>query len=113
MRVTKKRRLDLLGRVWLFEECSRRELNLLEGATTEMTFPAGKALTQQGELGRHFMVIVEGEVEVTRDSTQIAGIIPQDQSGIQGLKAISTGTIPTRTRATGTLLDTSSRWPSG
>jgi len=76
MRVTKKRRLDLLGRVWLFEECSRRELNLLEGATTEMTFPAGKALTQQGELGRHFMVIVEGEVEVIRDSTQIAVLGP-------------------------------------
>jgi len=76
MRVTKKHRLDLLGRVWLFEGCSRRELNLLESATTEMNFPAGKALTQQGEPGRHFMVIVEGQVEVTRDGTQIAVLGP-------------------------------------
>jgi CRP/FNR family transcriptional regulator, cyclic AMP receptor protein len=76
MRVTKKRRLDLLGSVWLFEGCSRRELNLLESAATEMNFPAGKALTQQGEQGRHFMVIVEGEVEVTRDGTQIAVLGP-------------------------------------
>ena len=52
MRVTKQRRLELLGNVWLFEQCSRRELNVLEGATTEMELPAGKILTKQGEIGR-------------------------------------------------------------
>ena len=76
MRVTKQRRLELLGRVWLFEQCSRKELNVLEAATTEMELPAGKLLTKQGEIGRHFMVIVEGEVEVTRDGTQIAVLGP-------------------------------------
>jgi CRP/FNR family cyclic AMP-dependent transcriptional regulator len=76
MGVTKKRRADLLGRVWLFEQCSNRELNVLQEAATEMEFPAGKILTQQGELGRHFMVIVEGQVEVTRDGTQIALLGP-------------------------------------
>ncbi len=76
MRVTKQRRLELLARVWLFEQCSRKELNVLESATTEMELPAGKLLTQQGEIGRHFMVIVEGEVEVTRDGTQIAVLGP-------------------------------------
>lgn len=74
--VTKKRRLELLGSVWLFEQCSRRELNVLQAATTEMQLAAGKLLTEQGEVGRHFMVIVEGSVEVTRDGTQIAVLGP-------------------------------------
>jgi len=76
MQATKKRRLDLLGGVWLFEGCSRRELNLLESETTEMELPAGKVLTEQGSQGRHFMVVVDGEVEVTRDGTQIAVLGP-------------------------------------
>ena len=76
MRVTKKRGRDLFGNVWLFERCSNKELDLLQSAATEMEFPAGKELTTQGELGRHFMVIVEGEAEVTRDGTQIARLGP-------------------------------------
>jgi CRP/FNR family transcriptional regulator, cyclic AMP receptor protein len=76
MHVTKKRRLELLRSVWLFEECSQRELNVLESAVTEMQLPTGKILTEQGALGRHFVVIVEGEVEVIRDGTQIAVLGP-------------------------------------
>jgi CRP/FNR family cyclic AMP-dependent transcriptional regulator len=76
MRVSKKRGRDLLGKVWLFERCSNRELDLLQDAATEMDFPIGKELTKQGEIGRHFMVIVEGEAEVTRDGTQIAVLGP-------------------------------------
>jgi CRP/FNR family transcriptional regulator, cyclic AMP receptor protein len=76
MHVTKKRRLELLRSVWLFEGCSQRELNVLESAVTEMQLPTGKILTEQGALGRHFVVIVEGEVEVIRDGTQIAVLGP-------------------------------------
>lgn len=76
MRVTKKRGRDLLGRVWLFERCSNKELDLLQEAATEMEFPAGKELTTQGEMGRHFMVIVEGGAQVTRDGTEIAVLGP-------------------------------------
>jgi CRP/FNR family transcriptional regulator, cyclic AMP receptor protein len=76
MAFTKKHRREVLGKVWLFELCSRRELDSLESAATEMQFPIGKELTTQGELGRHFMVIVEGEAEVTRDGTRIAALGP-------------------------------------
>ena len=76
MHVTKKRRLELLGSVWLFEHCTRKELNVLQDATSEMELQAGKILTQQGELGRHFVVIVDGEVEVIRDGKQIAVLGP-------------------------------------
>ncbi len=76
MRVSKKRGRELLGQVWLFEMCSNKELDLLQEAATEMEFPQGKELTTQGEMGRHFMVIVEGEAEVTRDGTHIARLGP-------------------------------------
>jgi len=76
MQVTKKRRLELLASVWLFEHCSRKELNVLVDATTEMELREAKLLTQQGELGRHFVVIVSGEVEVVRDGNRIAVLGP-------------------------------------
>jgi CRP-like cAMP-binding protein len=102
MRVTKKRRQDLLASVWLFERCSRRELDVLQSAATEMQFPTGKDLTTQGELGRHFMVIVEGEAEVTRDGTHIAVLGPGSFFGETSLldgqprTATVTTLVPTR-----------------
>jgi CRP/FNR family transcriptional regulator, cyclic AMP receptor protein len=102
MSVTKKRRLELLGDVWLFAECSRKELNALEGAVTEMELAAGKILTKQGEIGRHFVVIVDGGVEVTRDGTQIAVLGPGSFFGEMSLldgqprAATATTTGPTR-----------------
>ena len=102
MRVSKKRGRDLLGKVWLFERCSNRELDLLQDAATEMDFPVGKALTTQGEIGRHFMVIVEGEAEVTRDGTQIAVLGPGSFFGEMSLldgqprTATVTTRVPTR-----------------
>jgi CRP/FNR family transcriptional regulator, cyclic AMP receptor protein len=76
MRVSKKRRLDLLGSVWLFERCSRRELDVLSSAATALQVPAGRTLAKQGELGREFVVIVDGKAEVTRDGTQIGVVGP-------------------------------------
>ena len=102
MRVTKKEKLDLLRKVWLFERCTQRELNMLESAATEMELPAGKILTKQGEVGRHFVVIVEGEVEVIRDGTQIAVLGPSsffgEMSLIDGEPRTATATTLTETR---------------
>jgi CRP/FNR family transcriptional regulator, cyclic AMP receptor protein len=72
MRITKKRCLDFLGNVWLFEECSGRELEVLLKAATELHCPAGRALARQDEPGREFVIILDGKAEVTRDDTEIA-----------------------------------------
>ena len=72
MPISKKNRLELLKHVWLFEQCSRRELDLLQKVATEVQVPAGRTLTKQGELGREFLVIVEGKANVIRDGTEIA-----------------------------------------
>jgi signal-transduction protein with cAMP-binding, CBS, and nucleotidyltransferase domain len=70
--LTKKDRVALLRSVWLFERCTSREIALLDRATSEAEVPAGRVLATQGELGREFVVIVDGKAEVTRDGIQIA-----------------------------------------
>ena len=72
MQVTKKRQRDLMRAVWLFEQCSPRELDVLQRAVTLVNVPAGRALAEQGAPGREFVVIVDGRAEVTRDGTRLA-----------------------------------------
>ena len=102
MRITKKHRVDLLHRVWLFEQCSQRELDLLQGAATDIEVPSGKPLTTQGEHGREFVVIVEGKAVVTRDGTEIAVLGPGsffgEMSLLDGNPRTTTVTTTERTR---------------
>jgi CRP-like cAMP-binding protein len=62
----------LLHNVWLFEQCNARELSELDGAMTELDVPDGRVLARQGDVGREFVVIVDGKAEVTRNGTTIA-----------------------------------------
>ncbi|MGO9876591.1 MAG: Crp/Fnr family transcriptional regulator [Acidimicrobiia bacterium] len=94
--------MDLLRRVWLFEQCSQRELDVLQSATTEIEVPTGKPLTRQGEHGREFVVIVEGKAVVTRDATEIAVLGPGsffgEMSLLDGKPRTATVTTTERTR---------------
>ncbi len=76
MHVSKKRQLELLGDVWLFEQCSKRELALILSQATNVLSPAGQCLARQGAVGREFVVIVDGKAAVTRDDTEIAVLGP-------------------------------------
>ena len=40
-----------------------------------MTIDAGETLTQQGEVGRDFVLILEGHASVVRDGDEIAGVM--------------------------------------
>ena len=64
-------RIDLIRNVWLFERCTKRELDAIAKVATPLDLPAGKVLTSQGEQGREFFVIVSGKVEATRDGVTI------------------------------------------
>ena len=56
---------DVLEKVPLFAECSKRELSLLAGMVEEEEFEAGVALCKEGESGLGLSVIMEGEVAVS------------------------------------------------
>jgi len=67
----KDARIELLGSVWLFERCSRKELSLLASNATLLATPPGKILAREGEIGREFFVIVSGKAEVTRHGSSL------------------------------------------
>ncbi len=67
---------DLLKRVPLFEQCSKKDLQSIAQIADELDLRAGKVLIEEGERGREFFVIVEGEVEVRRKGRTVATLGP-------------------------------------
>lgn len=64
-------KVDALAKAPLFAALSRQELGDLAKATEDLEVDEGKALTREGDLGREFFVIVEGDVSVTQDGKEI------------------------------------------
>jgi CRP/FNR family cyclic AMP-dependent transcriptional regulator len=64
-------KVDALKRSPLFAGLSRKELDDLAKTTEDMEVDAGTVLATQGELGQEFFVVLEGEVDVTRDGKQL------------------------------------------
>jgi CRP-like cAMP-binding protein len=62
---------DALGRCPFFADLSRGELRELAKVTEDMEVEEGKTLTRQGAAGSEFFVIVDGEVAVTKDGSEI------------------------------------------
>jgi CRP-like cAMP-binding protein len=69
----------------LFSEVSRSELDFVARQLTMLTVPAGKVLVREGELGSEFMIIFEGEAEVSQGGTTIARIGRGDLVGEMAL----------------------------
>ena len=74
MRVRKQEGIEVLRTVWLFERCSKRELDALQRIATPLDVPAGKVLTNEGEIGREFFVLVRGEAVATRGGVRLATV---------------------------------------
>jgi CRP-like cAMP-binding protein len=99
----KDAKIELLRHVSLFAGCSKRELGEIALITDEIDFKPGKTLITQGEPGRQFYVIIEGEVGVVRDGetqprrggSEFFGEI----SLVSGVPATATVTTTTPTRA--------------
>lgn len=63
---------ELLAQVPLFKDLSKKHLQQVSTLTTRIDAPAGKVLTREGETGREFILILEGEVEIRRGDDVIA-----------------------------------------
>jgi CRP/FNR family cyclic AMP-dependent transcriptional regulator len=59
-------KIELLKRVPLFADCSKRELQAISLVADEIDVPAGFALTREGASGQELVVIVEGNADVIR-----------------------------------------------
>jgi CRP/FNR family transcriptional regulator, cyclic AMP receptor protein len=72
----KNQRVALLRGVELFSGCSNTELGRIASLTTEHSAEPGQVLTERGEPGQEFFVIIEGEATATRQGRRLATLGP-------------------------------------
>ena len=65
---------DQLKGIELFSEMSKKELRSVSRLMTAVNVKAGKALMTEGEVGREFLVLLEGEATVRRSGRVIARV---------------------------------------
>jgi CRP-like cAMP-binding protein len=70
--ITQNAKVEALKRAPLFDGLSRKELVELARVSEDLEVPPGKVLCKEGEIGHEFFVIVDGEVEVTRNGARVA-----------------------------------------
>jgi len=98
---------DHLKVVPLFADLSDDELDEVAGCATQLEYKAGKLLMAEGGSAHELFVVVEGEVEVTRDGQHIADLGPGSFAGEMSLLAHThrNSTVTTKTAASVLHLD--------
>jgi CRP/FNR family transcriptional regulator, cyclic AMP receptor protein len=67
----KNAKVELIKRVPLFAECSRKNLEEIATIADEIDLREGKELTKEGRPGREFFVLIEGDADVKKGSRRI------------------------------------------
>lgn len=67
----KDAKVELIRSVPVFSHCTKRELAALASEADEVAVREGKTLTRQGEVGREFLVIVDGAADVHKHGRRI------------------------------------------
>ena len=70
-----------LKKLPLFSGCSRDELAQIAAAASTLSFPAGTVLARAGDVGREFMLIVDGTAEVEVNGAVVNRVGPGDAFG--------------------------------
>lgn len=81
MRLGRDKKIALIRHAPLFSRCSKRELADVASLADEIDLPAGKTIIREGERGREFFVLLDGEVEVTRRGRKVATLSEGDFVG--------------------------------
>lgn len=74
--MAKRDYLDHLAQVPLFANCTRKDLQRIAKAGTEIPFRAGETLVDQGQAGKECFVIVAGTATVRRNGQKVATLGP-------------------------------------
>ena len=64
-------KIDILNRVPLFAGCSKRGMKEIAKIADEIDLAAGKELIREGDPGRQFFVLLDGEAEVRRKGRKV------------------------------------------
>ena len=71
MRLGKGGKVEIIKKVPLFSKLSRKGLQDVAHIADELDLPAGKLMAREGDRGREFFVLLEGEAEVTKGGRRI------------------------------------------
>lgn len=69
-------RLGHLAAVPLFSACTRKELQSIARAGTDVTMTAGTVIIDQGQTGREAFVVMSGQVTVKRNGRKVITLGP-------------------------------------
>jgi CRP/FNR family transcriptional regulator, cyclic AMP receptor protein len=95
-------KLELLKRTPLLAGLGRRDIEEVGRLADEVDLKAGHVLMRQGDPGREFFVVIDGEVSVERDGRHVANVGPGGFVGDIALvterprTATVTATVPSR-----------------
>jgi CRP/FNR family transcriptional regulator, cyclic AMP receptor protein len=81
MALRKNAKVELIKGVPLFSELGKRELNEVASIADEIDLREGKELTVEGQPGREFFVIVEGDAAVRQGDREINRLTAGDFFG--------------------------------
>jgi CRP-like cAMP-binding protein len=83
----------------LFKDVPEDELAQIAGFAQEVAVDEGRELVREGDFSYEFMLIEEGEAEVTRDGEHVADLGPGDFFGEMGLleKTLRNATVTAKT----------------
>jgi CRP-like cAMP-binding protein len=70
-----------IASIWLFSECSAKEIRSISSVADAVTVPAGRTLVKEGTIGRELYLIVSGTAAVLRDGKQVATLGPGQHFG--------------------------------
>jgi CRP-like cAMP-binding protein len=73
--------VDALARVRLFQGLSPKDLGRVADMAKELTFQVGEAITEEGEAGGRFYVLVEGDADVVIGKDVIKNVRAGDYFG--------------------------------
>jgi CRP/FNR family cyclic AMP-dependent transcriptional regulator len=71
MRLGKNGKVELLKEVPLFSRLNKKSLQDVAQIADELDLPAGKEMATEGDRGREFFVLLEGEADVTKGGKRI------------------------------------------
>jgi trk system potassium uptake protein TrkA len=95
-------RIKLLRGIWLFSTCTDDELGRIAALARPREAAVGEELTRQGEEGREFFVIVDGDASAAVDGGEVGTIGPGGFFGemalIDGGERVATVTATTPLR---------------
>jgi CRP-like cAMP-binding protein len=102
----KKDYLEHLTKVPMFSACSKKDLEQIARSGDEVAFEPGAKLTQEGEVGREFFVLLDGAAEVSRRGKRLGTIGAGDFVGELALldRAPRNATVTATTNVTALVL---------